>query len=69
MSTLNEIKAEKDISKERLFRLTEHICSLCKRHWSAQGYILCNHCLHGGCQPVPEERKEEILRLEILHNV
>jgi len=49
--------------RERLQELGERVCDC--GHATAQGYILCNCCLHGGCHMPPEQTLTEIHRLKM----
>ncbi len=50
--------------KDALYKLNEKICSRCGKHVSAQGYIVCTCCLHGGCSAVPDEWFEKVSELK-----
>lgn len=76
MSTIFEVERERAVHEglavterqeleQRLYALNEKVCSTvgCS-HASAQGYILCNHCLHGGCSRVSQTLINEIYALE-----
>lgn len=51
---------------DRLKELNDRICSGCGNHICTAGYILCNHCLHGGCSPVTQELRDKIAELEAI---
>ncbi len=76
MSTIIEIQraravaegqavTEREELEMRLYSLKEKVCATegCN-HSSARGYILCNHCLHGGCSRAPQGLIQEIYELE-----
>ncbi len=70
MSTIHEVQLSHQeycdkVDRERFDRLTEHKCA--ERgcwHYTASGYIYCNHCLHGACQSFTPESQAEFLRLK-----
>ena len=66
MSTINAVNQDINKARDRLFYLQGRMCSHCKRHISAPGYIICLHCIHGGCQTIPSAWIEEVLELEQL---
>ena len=76
MSTIIEVERERAVYEgqavterqeleQRLYFLKEKVCvtdGCC--HATAQGYILCNHCLHGDCSRVPQKLINQIYDLE-----